>query len=234
MNQALTTEWDTVSGNATDCICAVILAAGESSRFGRLKQIEPVGMTCLLGVVVGNALRCAGIEKVVLVLGAGAEAVKDALGGIIDDDRLVVVFNKDYSKGMSASLRAGLAQARTWNCDAALFLLGDMPMIDADVLDMMIARYRSSDCMLCYAKADDRAGHPIIARKDLFDELMNVEGDIGGREVVRRNAGLSVAVDMGRDYQLDINDTRDMKTFLSHYRERDVSYLSHRRGRNAS
>lgn len=236
MERALATGWETVSGNSNDRICAVILAAGEASRFGRLKQIEPVGGTCLLGIVVGNVLRCAAIEKVILVLGAGSDAVKNALGEIIDDDKLEIVVNGDYRKGMSTSLRAGLEAARAEGCDAVAFLLGDMPMVDADLIDTVIARYRSSDCKLCYVKTDDHAGHPIIARKDLFDEFMNVEGDVGGREVVRRNAGWSVTVDMGRngiDYQMDINDTDDMEIFHSHCRE-GISFLPRGRGRNAS
>ena len=215
-----------VLNNSNDRICAVILAAGEGSRFGRLKQIEPVDGTCLLGVVVGNALRCAELEKVVLVLGAGADAVKDALGGIIDDDRLEIVINDDYAEGMSTSLRAGLEAARREGYDTVVFLLGDMPMIDAGMLDTMIARYRSSDCTLCYAKANDRAGHPIIVRKEHFDEFMNLEGDIGGREIVRKNIESALGVDVnneGIDYQLDINDAEDMETYLSQCRGRNAS-----------
>ncbi len=223
-------------GNANDRIFCIILAAGESSRFGRLKQIEPVGGTCLVGVVAGNALRCAGLEKVILVLGAGSDEVRNALGEIAGDDKLEIVVNRDYRKGMSTSLRAGLGKARAEGCDAALFLLGDMPMIDADVLDTVIARYRSSDCKICYAMTDGHAGHPIIARKDLFDEFMNVEGDVGGREVVRRNAEWAAAVEIGPngvEYQLDINEADDMEIFLSRRRERDVSSLSHGHRRNA-
>jgi molybdenum cofactor cytidylyltransferase len=222
----LATGWEAVSGNANDRIFGIILAAGEASRFGRLKQMEPVGGTCLLGVVVENALRCAAIEKVVLVLGAGAEAVKHALGDIAGDDRLEIVVNGDYRRGMSTSLGVGLEAARAGGCDAALFLLGDMPMIDADLIDAMIARYRTSDRSLCYARTGDRPGHPIIARRDIFDEFMNVEGDIGGREVVRGNIGSALGVDVnagGMDWQLDINDAADLETYHSLCRERNAS-----------
>ena len=213
-------------GNSDDRICAVILAGGEGSRFGRLKQIEPVGETCLLGIVVSSALHCAEFENVVLVLGAGADMVKGALGGIIDDNRLEVIINDNYTNGMSTSIRAGLEAAQRNEYDAVVFLLGDMPMIDAGLLDAMIARYRSSDRSLCYVRANGRTGHPIIVRKDHFDAFMNIEGDIGGREIVRENIESALEIDIddeGIDHQLDINNAEDMKAYLSLCRGRNAT-----------
>ncbi|MCK4236676.1 MAG: NTP transferase domain-containing protein, partial [Candidatus Krumholzibacteria bacterium] len=87
---------DKDSLNTGDCIFAVVLAGGEASRFGRLKQIEPVAGTCLLGIVARNALACGGIEKVILVLGHEAETVRKELGGIVENERLEIVVNKEY------------------------------------------------------------------------------------------------------------------------------------------
>ncbi len=211
-----------MSGNSHHRIYAIVLAAGTASRFGRLKQIEPVAETCLLGIIVRNALMCEGIEKVILVLGAQSDTVKRALGEIAGHEKLTIVVNGEYSKGLSTSLHAGLRKAQADNCDAVTFLLGDMPLIDTGLLESVIARYRSSSCKLCYVKTDGRAGHPIIARKDLFGEFLKVRGDIGGREVVRENIELALGVEVGdsdRDHQLDINDEKDMETYRSLIRE---------------
>jgi molybdenum cofactor cytidylyltransferase len=212
--------------NTDDQIFAVVLAGGTASRFGRLKQIEPAGGTCLLGIVVENAVRCDGIEKVILVLGHEADTVRGALGRVAQDEKLEIVVNRDYRKGLSTSLRAGLEKAREGGCDAAVFLLGDMPMIDTNVLDTVIARYREANCRICYVKTNGPAGHPIIARRNLFGEFMKVRGDIGGREVLRKNAQWSLAVELGSegtDIQLDINDERDMERYLSRSREHHAS-----------
>ncbi|UCF06275.1 MAG: nucleotidyltransferase family protein [bacterium] len=212
--------------NSGDRIYAVVLAGGTASRFGRLKQVEPVDGSCLLGVVVQSAVRCEGIDRVILVLGHEADAVQSALGRIAENDKLEIVVNKDYRKGMSTSLRAGLGRAQAGGCDAVVFLLGDMPMIDTDLLDTVITGYRSSGSGLCYVRAGDHAGHPIIARRDLFDEFMKVSGDVGGRDVVRENAERAMAVDVGERgiaCQLDINDPEDMKAYLSRCREHHVS-----------
>jgi molybdenum cofactor cytidylyltransferase len=210
--------------NVNDRIFAVILAGGTASRFGRLKQIEPVGGACLLGIVVGQALDCGGIERVVLVLGHEAPVVEKALGDTARHRKLEIVVNENYRQGLSTSLRAGLAAAQSGHCDAVIFLLGDMPMIDTGLLDTMIERYRSSGSALCYLKTNDRPGHPIIARKDLFGEFLQVRGDIGGREIVRRHADRALAVEVdptGDLHQLDINDINDLETYLSTTRRRD-------------
>lgn len=206
------------AANSSDRIFAIILAAGTGSRFGRLKQIEPVGSTCLAGIVVRNALLCEGIDRVVLVLGHEAETVIRALRGIVGDGKLEIVINREYSKGLSTSLRAGLKRARVGNCDAVIFLLGDMPMIDTGLLDTVIESYRSSNCRLCYVKTNGRAGHPVIARKDLFDEFSRIRGDIGGREVIQRNLEYALVVEVeDKDgiYQLDINNPKDLEVYLS-------------------
>lgn len=196
-----------MSRNAHNRIFAIILAAGTSSRFGRLKQIEPVDDTCLLGIVIGNALRSEEIERIIVVLGAEAAAVERALEDIIENDKIEIVINDEYEKGLSASLRVGLERARACGCDAVTFLLGDMPMIDASLIDAIVSRYRSSDSKLCYVKSDGRPGHPIIAGKDMFDEFLSISGDIGGREVVRRYIGRALGIDIGGsagDLRLDI------------------------------
>jgi molybdenum cofactor cytidylyltransferase len=211
------------AGNSNDRIFGIVLAGGTASRFGRLKQIEPSAGTCLLGVVLKNALRCKGLESVILVLGHEAETVEEALGEIIENEKLEIVVNGEYMEGLSTSLVAGLNQARFRGCDAVAFLLGDMPMVDTRLIDKVVTRYRSSGCKLCYVKAEGRAGHPIIARRDLFDQFLNVRGDIGGREVVRRNIDGALAVDAddgGGICQLDINDTKDWEFYLSLCRDR--------------
>ena len=73
---------------------------------------------------------------------------------------------------------------------------------------------------------NDRAGHPIIVRKEHFDEFMNLEGDIGGREIVRNNIESALEIEMkneGIDTQLDINNAEDMETYLSQCRGRNAS-----------
>ena len=85
-------------------ISAIILAAGESSRMGRLKQLLPWGGTTLLDWQVREA-RAAGIDDVVIVLGHEMETIRASLAETDTNTRLVV--NEAYLEGRASSLRRG-------------------------------------------------------------------------------------------------------------------------------
>ncbi|MEW5937159.1 MAG: selenium cofactor biosynthesis protein YqeC [Candidatus Thermoplasmatota archaeon] len=208
-------EWIEVT-NLRDRIFCVILAAGRSTRFPGPKQLEPLDGTPLLGRVVSNALNCAGLERVILVLGHEHEAVRTSLGNAAANPMLDMIVNPDYLNGMSTSLRLGLAAAEREGCDAVAVLLGDMPLVDAGLLDRVIGAYRSSCCKAAFVRTKGRVGHPVIFRKDLFSELHQLRGEIGGREIIQRNMEWSKWVDLlpGEEMkQLDIDALKDIERY---------------------
>lgn len=207
--------------NINDRIFGVVLAGGRALRYGRLKQVEPIDNTCLLGIVVKNALMCSDFDSVLLVLGHEFERVLEALAGITDDEKLKIIINKEYESGMSASLRAGLRHAKDAECDAVAFLLGDMPFIDAKLLSTVITHYRSSSCRLCYVQAGGHPGHPVVVRRDLFDEFLKIRGDKGGKEIIQQHPEWTLGVEVNDqevNSQFDINTKEDMKAYLTHLR----------------
>src|SRR5204863_2216344 len=96
-----------------------VLAAGESSRFGRPKQL------LLLERVLAN-VRAADVDDVVVVLGAHAEEVRRQVP--FGSER--VVLNPDYAQAMSTSIQAGLRALRD-GTEAAMIVLADQPDVAA-------------------------------------------------------------------------------------------------------
>lgn len=208
--------------NASDRVFGVILAAGEAKRFRRLKQLEPLDGATLLGRAVDSALACAELERVILVLGHEHEAVRASIGNAAASPRLDIVVNPDYMKGLSTSLRAGLTAARSGGCDAVAFLLGDMPLVDPALLSRVIGAYRASCCRAAFVRFERRMGHPVIFRKELFDELFRLQGNTGGREVIRSNIEWCRAVDLApgeRKTQIDIDDMKGIEGYRAACRE---------------
>jgi CTP:molybdopterin cytidylyltransferase MocA len=160
----------------------LILAAGASRRFGRPKMLLPLGRGTVLSSVVAPHLE-AGLDPVVVVLGADSEAVR-AGAGLPADPRLRVVVNEDWARGMSSSLRRGLWECRS--ADAVVVALGDQPGVTAERIRALMAAWTPGTPLVVPVHGG-RAGHPVLFARSLFDELEALRGDVGAREVVRRH-----------------------------------------------
>jgi molybdenum cofactor cytidylyltransferase len=164
-------------------IGAVILAAGKSSRMGRNKLLLDLEGKPLIAHVVDHVLTL-GLPEVIVVLGHEATAMRKALSG-----RAVrFVTATDYANGMSASLKAGIA-ALDSSIDAALVLLGDMPLISAGLLRRLIAAYNPLEgrAIVLPVHAGKR-GNPVLWDRRFFDEIQNVAGDVGARHLIGEHA----------------------------------------------
>lgn len=178
-------------------IAAVILAAGESKRFGGVKQL------LLLDRVLEN-VRAAKLDHVIVVLGAHAEEVRGAV-------RLAgeqVVVNADFAQGMSTSIQAGL-RALPAEADAAMIVLGDQPFVAPATMDLLIDEYRRARPAAVAPAVDGRRGNPVIIDRALFGELMDLRGDAGFRAIAARHAVLEVPV-ADRGVLLDVDTAADL------------------------
>jgi molybdenum cofactor cytidylyltransferase len=133
----------------------------------------------------------AAADVVFVVVGHEAGKVKAALADFADVE---FIENPDYRYGLSTSVRAGLAAAE--GCDAAMFVLGDMPGLTSDAVNRVVKAYRASSSPLAAGMHSGRPVHPVVFRNDLWPELMQVEGDVGGREVVSRHLDEAVTVEL--------------------------------------
>ena len=106
-------------------ISAILLAAGESKRMGKLKQLIPFGRSTILEETVNNLLN-SKVSEVIVVLGARAGEVTEKIAR----KPVQTVVNPDYQQGMSTSLIAGLRLIDS-KARALMIALGDQPFIDS-------------------------------------------------------------------------------------------------------
>ncbi|MCK5162639.1 MAG: nucleotidyltransferase family protein [Desulfobacula sp.] len=156
-------------------IAGIILAAGSSLRMGKTKQLLPFGSSTLLGQVVQNA-KDSALNEIIVVLGHGADEIEKA----IDLSGTKVVRNTEYSKGHSTSLIKGLENISSI-CDAAMFLLGDQPLVTAAIINRLIDACKTSDAPIIIPYCNDIRGNPVIFAKSLFHRLKSLIGDTGPR-----------------------------------------------------
>jgi molybdenum cofactor cytidylyltransferase len=165
----------------------IVLAAGESSRMGEPKQLLRVAGETLLARAVRAALETP-CRPVVVVLGARADAMRDAVGAT----EVRVVVNPAWAEGMSSSIRCGLRSlAAIDEVEAVILLLCDQPFVTSEVIGRLVAAYHAPQTLLVaaeYEAAGERTrGVPALFTRRLFPELLALRGAEGARRLIRRH-----------------------------------------------
>jgi 4-nitrophenyl phosphatase len=188
-------------------VAAVILAAGESRRFGRLKQLLPWDNRPLV-VHAADTAWLAGLSPVLVVLGAGAESIAPELAG----RPVQLLMNYRWREGLSSSLSVGLA-ALPASVKAAVFLPVDQPLLTVDFLRKLVAH---SDAGMVAPMSDGKLrGSPALFSREFFPELAQLgegersDGDVGGRVLFARYPDDVVALDVEDSRILMDVDTPD-------------------------
>ena len=190
-------------------VAGIILAAGEGTRMGRTKQSLPFRGKTILECVVESAL-ASGLHRVVAVLGHQA----DLLEPLLEKSGVEVVVNPLYRQGQSSSLKSGL-YALTVESEAALFLLGDQPLVTPALIDRILAAYRASPSPIVLPLFEGRRGNPVLFSRETFPRIEALGEDCGARPLFQEYAArlLSVPVD-DPAIHFDIDTQEDYQRLL--------------------
>ena len=192
-------------------IAALLLAAGESTRMGQLKQLLDWDGVPLVAWQAGQ-LRDAGVEHVIVVLGHAAEEVRLAVPKFAR-----VVLNEAYKQGRATSLKRG-AEALEDDTEAVLILSVDQPR-PAWLARRLIEQWRSSHAKVVSPRFEKGYGHPILLHGSLLPELRDVsEETLGLRAVIDRHVVEAVSVAVANQaVHVDLNTPADYEAALVSY-----------------
>ena len=169
----------------------VLLAAGEASRFGSLKQLAMVDGEPMVRRAAHQALACA--VPVLAVLGAGAEQVAPVLA----DLPLQTVVHDGWRDGLGSSLAAGVraAQRAHPHASGALVMLADQPRLGTALLLHLLALHAQAPMRILATAQAGRAGPPAVFPCADFAERAGLSGPHGAREYLQREAARVVTVE---------------------------------------
>lgn len=160
----------------------IILAAGESSRFGSPKQLLDWKGKPFVRQVAETALR-SGLWPVVVVTGFRAADVESALSGL----PVTIVYNSEYRQGQGTSIREGV-MSLPGKVGSAIFLLADQPQIPAEVIRALVESHgREMQAILAPLVLEERRANPVLFDRDTFPDLLQLKGDVGGRAIFNRH-----------------------------------------------
>ena len=196
-------------------IAAIILAAGQASRF-RAAAGEAGPPTKLVAQLdgkplvrhVAEAALASRAAPVIVVTGHAEDVVRAALVGL----PLTFTHNGAYASGLASSLQQGLASAPS-DCEGALVMLGDMPLVSPQIIEQLIEAFEHNPTTKAVAPVrEGQRGNPVLLSRALFPAVAALSGDVGARALLAAAQGeiIEVAV-ASRAVTFDV-DTPDALT----------------------
>jgi molybdenum cofactor cytidylyltransferase len=186
-------------------IAGVLLAAGGARRFGSQKLVASLDGE----PVVRRAARtlASAVDSLIVVVGNERDAVCTALDGVT----ATIVENPDWAKGMSTSLDCGISAVPA-EAECAIVALGDQPGIDPAVARAVVGRWRDTRSPIVVARYLDGRGHPVLFAREVFGELLALEGDQGARALIERSADRVAFVDVPGRAPRDVDTVEDLRS----------------------
>jgi molybdenum cofactor cytidylyltransferase len=183
-------------------VSAILLGAGGSKRMGVDKLSLPWGRKTILEHCLETLLQ-SKVKEVIVVLNDRMKWVVDHAKdlkvhpnrrlfspppkvGFGDAERVKVVNNPYYKRGMSTSVRRGL-QAINPRSRGILIALGDQPLIKTRTINALIRAFDQRKGTIVVPSFRGKQGHPVIFHCRYQKELLKLKGDVGGRSIIEKH-----------------------------------------------
>lgn len=187
----------------------IILAAGNSSRLGRPKQLLEFKESTLLINTIAEALK---IENsfVIVVTGANKELIQKDL----NFDEIHLCYNENWENGMASSIAKGISELVTLqpDCEKCILAVCDQPFVTKDVFENLI-REANAEGIAASAYAET-LGTPVLFHQKYFKELLKLEGQEGAKKLIKKYSDDVVPVSFEKG-NIDIDTEEDYAKLLS-------------------
>lgn len=166
-------------------ITPLLLAAGQSTRFGSDKLLHPLSHNGVTKPLILHTIQVwlYQFPTLTLVVRPDNEPLITLLENSAYSSRLKLLHAVDAEAGMSASLMAGVSA--TTQADAWLIGLADMPFISPVVLERL-SQALENGAKIALPVYQQRRGHPVGFNREYLSELLSLHGDKGAKQILQR------------------------------------------------
>jgi molybdenum cofactor cytidylyltransferase len=171
-------------------ISAVVLAAGRAKSLGQEKLLLPLRGKPVLQWVLESAL-ASDLDEIVCVTRELASA-RSQLN--LSDERLFWLTNYAADRGQSTSVISGL-WATNPKSEGVMFLVGDQPLIRKKLINSLIEKFRTGSAWIVAPSFNREPRNPVLFRRNLFPELLQLSGDRGGRVLIEKHRNNTALVE---------------------------------------
>ncbi|MFN8465294.1 MAG: selenium cofactor biosynthesis protein YqeC [Caldilineaceae bacterium] len=194
-------------------VAVVILAAGASTRFGAPKQLAAVHGRPMLVTALATAATMPGpIFVVTGAYAADVEALLDSLPASLRHqlgNRLHVLHNPNWASGQASSLHVSV-RGLPDHVQAGIWMPVDQPYLDPALLTQLAAAWRQGADLAAPAVSGDLRGAPALFDRLYWPDLLLVEGDAGGRSILRRHAARVRSIHTPEAALRDVDSPQDL------------------------
>ena len=194
-------------------IAILIMAAGESTRMGRPKQLLDWKDSNLLNHSISKVIELQQ-DHVFVVLGANSDFIKPK----IESKQVSILINNNWKKGLGNSIKFGVytISMALPGIEGILVMLADQPLIEQDHYAYLINRFTpDSDQILATEYSDGKLGVPALFDKTYFHELNGLNSELGAKHIIQK---YSDSVESVKNAKANIDvDTFDQ--YLKFYKE---------------
>lgn len=176
---------------APQTICGILLAAGQSQRFGHTdKLLQPLsnGLTLITQAV---RTMLTALDSVVVVV----PPEHDALAKVLKDEAVQITINPSAKTGMGNSLACGVSTRA--EADGWIIGLADMPWIQSTTISRIMTALRNGHPLVA-PRYQNLRGHPVGFDREYRETLLKLQGDVGARSVLKQHKA--------KLHYLDVND----------------------------
>lgn len=189
----------------------IILAAGNSSRLGRPKQLLKYKESTLLKNTISEALKVEN-SFVIVVIGSNHNLIEKEL----NSPEILFSYNLEWENGMSSSITKGLNELLLLNpdCERCVLAVCDQPFVTDSVFENLINEAIKAKKGIAASAYSETLGTPVLFHKKYFQELLELSGQEGAKKLIKKYAEDVVSVSFEKG-NIDIDTEEDYKTLLS-------------------
>lgn len=168
---------------------AIILAAGNSSRFGENKLLYEIHGKPMYRYVLKNFQSLLQKKRIqTLILVTQYDQIQSQI--MAHDPDVIVVRNEQPDLGISHSIDLGMRKLMEVLPDAegCIFAVADQPYLTEQSLTGLVDTWEKSDRGIAACTYGDGMGNPVLFSKTYFDQLGQLTGDRGGKQIAKKHA----------------------------------------------
>ncbi|WP_231424853.1 MULTISPECIES: NTP transferase domain-containing protein [Pedobacter] len=189
----------------------IILAAGNSSRMGKPKQLLNYNGQTFLDIVITESAKTT-FYPIIVVLGAYAAEIKQSIA----DKGIFYVVNENWESGMSSSISFGLQSALNIDpeIENVILTVADQVHISSEIFEALNSTHQFTNKSIVTCAYSKTTGSPSLFNKKYFEELLNLTGETGAKPVIKQyiTDTATIPFELGK---VDIDTETDYKKLIN-------------------